>query len=375
MKNNEMFHFIGRCLALYDNPGFKAEILEAARSSQVDWQHFVSLCSNHLVLPIIYLKFKDHGILEHLPAELSEHLQQIHALNVTRNNQIIKQIREIVKVLNQNNIHPVFLKGAAHLLDDIYSDPGERILGDIDFLVAEQDYFPAAEAMKEQGYEFVDDANLREYHDISSQKHYPRLYHPEFIASIEIHRTPSDEKYVRWFNTETIDQDKKEVAILSGCYVPADQKKIIHNFVHSQLSNEGNLYGHLSLREVYDLYLLSKRFPLNDTLQKIKTKQKAIAYYSLCGSVLGLNESFFPSKNFAFRVLSKKHKLNQNSYLFYQVNRSVIFIFQRIFGGYIGQIIKAFYSKDKRQYLSRRIKDPKWYGDHVRLYARFFKHQ
>jgi hypothetical protein len=42
--------------------------------------HFVRLCSNHLILPVIYLKFKAHKLIEHLPDELAEFLKEIYDL-------------------------------------------------------------------------------------------------------------------------------------------------------------------------------------------------------------------------------------------------------------------------------------------------------
>ena len=373
MTNIELFRLAGRCLALDENPAFRTRLLTSIREEQINWDHFVSLCSNHLVLPAIYLQFGRHAVLPDLPEELSLHLQEIYRLNVSRNKRILEQIKQITTTLNEKNIYPLFMKGAGNLLDKVYTDIGERILGDIDFLVPEQDYLPAAELLMGQGYELADLKYLHDYVDLKAEKHYPRLFHPEQVAVIEIHRIPSDEIYLSWFNSATVTRDQKEPPLQTGCYVPSDRIKIIHNFVHGQLSNEGNLYGRISLREAYDLCLYSKRVPLTATLPAIKTQRKAIAYYALCRSILGLDHTFFPDQNFTFRILSFKLRLNQNSSLFYQLNRTVIFIAQRIFARYIGQIVKAVYSKEKRQYLLRRFRDPQWFGDHIGLYTRFFK--
>jgi len=37
--------------------------------------------------------------------------------------------------LNTAGISPIYLKGTGNLIDGIYGDVGERIIGDIDFLV------------------------------------------------------------------------------------------------------------------------------------------------------------------------------------------------------------------------------------------------
>ena len=134
MTNKELFYFTGKCLTLDDDPGFREVIKEKITSEAIDWRKFVTLCSNHLILPSIYLRFLTHDILQYLPDELAEHLKDIYNLNVTRNSQILIQLEEITTKLNSRNIYPIFLKGSGNLLDRLYQDNGERILGDIDFL-------------------------------------------------------------------------------------------------------------------------------------------------------------------------------------------------------------------------------------------------
>ena len=350
---------------------FKSEIIEKCKNDLIDWERFVGLCSNHLILPAIYLKFQSHGIIGYLPEDLAEFLEEVHHLNSVRNEQILQQLQDIRNILNEHEIFPILLKRAGNLVDELYSDIGERILGDIDFLVPEKNYLLSAELLENNGY--VKLKEIPKYDDVDSLKHYPRLYHPDFIASIEIHRIPVDKDYLGWFNSSVIDKEKKLASTLEGCFVESDHHKIIHNFIHSQLVDEGFLFGSVSLREMYDLYLLSGRFPLVETIPHIKAKQKAIAYFAFSRLVLGLDESFFPKTNFAYQILLKKHSLNQNSTFFYNSYRSLIFLIQRLFTGYIGQIIKAIYSKDKRNYLRRRINDPKWYDDHIYLYTKFFR--
>lgn len=370
MTDREIYYFTGKCLALEEHPEFRDQVIACVKSDMIDWHQFVSLCSDHLVLPAIYLKFRAYDLLDHLPEDLSSHLQEVYALNVSRNTQILKQLQEIISVLNPHKIYPVFLKGSANLLDGLYADIGERILGDIDFLVSDDEYLKSARLMKDAGY--AEAYDTPDYKDIKTFKHYPRLYHPEYGATIEIHRIPVDEEFTGWFNNELIELEKQSVEELPGSYVPSAKHKLIHNFIHGQLSNQGHLFGRLSLRGAYDLYLLSKKFPLEQALTEIKPRQKAIAYFALVRRVFGLNLAFFPKRNRAYRVLYTKHALNLSSVLFYNAHRSTLFLGERIFKGYLGQIFQAFYSGEKRTYLNRRIFNRKWYGDHLRLYLKFF---
>jgi hypothetical protein len=291
-------------------------------------------------------------------------------LNVTRNTRILEQIHEITGILTKNDIYPVFLKGAAYLLDELYTNIGERILGDIDFLVPEKDYFLSAQILENEGYsKFENEAN---YFEADSLKHYPPLTKEGSAAYIEIHRLLTN-KELSWFNFGTIDHEKKEPNTLKGCYVLSDKHKIIHNFIHSQLGHSGHLNGIVSLRDIYDLYLLSKRSDLEEALVHIKSKQKAIAYFALARKALGLHKKLYPGSTFATWLFLKKHDLNLGSSIFYQTYRTIVYLSRRLFIGYIGQTIQFIYSKSVRKSLINRLSDPKWYRAHILYHFDFFK--
>lgn len=80
---------------LDEDNGFRDVIIDKISFDAIDWKKFVTLCSNHLILPSIYLKFQAQDLLKYLPVELTEHLKDIYDLNLARNNQIIVQLREI----------------------------------------------------------------------------------------------------------------------------------------------------------------------------------------------------------------------------------------------------------------------------------------
>ena len=49
-----------------------------------------------------------------------------------------------------NNISPIFLKGTGNILEGLYEDVGERMVGDIDFLFSEEDFFKAIDIFKKR---------------------------------------------------------------------------------------------------------------------------------------------------------------------------------------------------------------------------------
>ena len=356
---------------LDEDPGFRQKIFEKIATDSIDWRKFVALCSNHLILPVIYLKFQSHGIIGSLPEELSEFLKEVYDLNLARNNQILEHLHTITGFLNKRNVYPVFLKGAGNLLDEVYKDVGERILGDIDLLVPDKDYLLTAKILEGEGYLFVMPQPV--CMEVESRKHYPRIVKPGSLGVVEIHRLPVSAMHSSWFNYGIIDKEKKIVTALKGCFVLSDYHKIIHNFIHSQLDHGGHSSGIVSFRDLYDLYLFSKRVSIKQTLTGIKCKRKAVAYFAVAGKALGLDERFYSDSNFSSWLFLKRHDLNMCPGNFYSTYRGIKFVMHKIFIGYVGVIFKSIYSKNERQSLIHRLIDRNWYRAHSQQYRDLFR--
>lgn len=369
MTNKDLFYFIGKCLMLEEDPSNSKEITVKIELNLIDWQKFVNQCSNHLVLPSIYLKFKSHGILAHLPVELAEYLHDIYSLNLERNRQILNQLGEITALLNRNDIFPLFLKGSGNLIDGIYGDQGERMMGDIDFLVPEKDYLSTAKLLEDDGYRMT----VPYYQDVKGLKHYPRIIKNGSPAAVEIHRLPVTDLYRSWFGADMVDRDKRPAPLLLGAFVLSDEHKIILNFIHGQLDHEGHLYGIVSFRDLYDLYLFSRRTSLNESLKNMQSTRKAVAYFALTRKAFGLDSHFFSRNNLSARLLSKRHELNMRSKIFYFGYRSFVYLFNRVIIGITSQIIQSFYKKEIRRSVFARMSDLTWYRASLHSYVSFFK--
>ena len=348
---------------LDEYPGFLEVISAKINDDSIDWSKFVHLCSNHLILPAIYLKFRKAALISQLPADLAEFLHEIYELNAERNKQILDQINYVNVILNKHNIFPLYLKGAAHLLESLYSDPGERILGDIDFLVPEKDYLPTAQLLENEGYSKYE--GHLSYFDPDMEKHYPRLSKTGFPANIEIHRLLT-EAPLRWFNAQTIDLHKKQAKEQLGCFVPSVQDLIIHNFVHSQISHGGHTYLTISLRDLFDLHLLSKNASLTDSLLNIGQKKKAIAYFSFAEGTFGLKKSNFGKGKFSTWFLKARHDLNQTSTTFYYINRIIAFLRYKIVERYYVQGLGFIRTKKMRKAVFKRLLDPVWHKERLK---------
>ncbi len=359
MNLKDLYYFTGKCLTLNKNPIHKESIETAFLSGHIPIETFISLCSNHFVLPAIFIQLKNTDLLYLLTPDLAEHLQEIYELNTERNQLITGQVGEICMKLQEKNIEPLFLKGTGNLLDNLYIDPGERMIGDIDFLVHEKDYLETARLIKELGYR----SQRKVYGNIETLKHYPRLFKPDVPADIEIHRLPVPEKYSKKFNPNLVFQKKKEIREFPNCYTLSDEHKMTINFIHGQLGNKGYHHKITSLRDIYDYYLLTMRVSPEKVASTIEQITKAKAYFFYAQQVLGQPELIsFDSR--ATKIHVKLSNLAFKNFHIFAAYRMILLFSNLIFIRYGLKIFESIYKKSSREYIWKRMKDREWYVAH-----------
>lgn len=371
MNNKELLSFIGKCLTIDHKQENRLFVAEQIKNDRVDWEKFVVYSSNYLITPAVYVKFRDTGIDSLLPAELHDYLKEIYNLSFSRNQMLLEQIREICDLLAANDIYPVLLKGAGNLMDELYRDIGERIMGDIDILVKEEEYHRAAEIALNFGYHVMESEYY--YDDVDILKHYPRLGHPERYAALEIHRLPVDENFTRLLNQEMIRKKIKKTDNLPGCFVLCDEHKVIINFIHSQLANKGHKSAVISMRDAYDLYLLSRRANLDEIYRNIIPEKKVGAYFFMVEKLLGTKISNSDKSSLSAKWLFLKYNLNFDFKYFYRINKIVTEFNDRVIQRYFVVLFKAIYSKETRAFVFRRMKNIPWYKSQVNSWIRTFK--
>jgi hypothetical protein len=242
--------FIARCLANDNRPESIASLRTELRSGQLSWEAVVNLANNQLVTPAVWVAIKRKGLTEELPGDLRYYLDELHQLNVERNAHLQAQLLEAVQKLNSVNVSPVLLKGAMHLVTDMYGDPGARIMSDIDLLVPENEIKKCMAALQELGYR-IREEKLDDYPE--HHHHCPPLFRPGDYADIEIHRKLM-EGYADILSAETAIAHA-DTLVTQGIplRVLSPSHRTIHNILHSQLVDRNHLAGILSLRSLHEM--------------------------------------------------------------------------------------------------------------------------
>lgn len=120
MKQSNMIKFIASILSYgTDNK----HIIEYCHNFTTEWEYFVKIASQHLVLPTVYCRLEARHLLHILPVDLKLYLKEVTSLNKDRNKSLLEEAEHINKLFKDNNINCVFLKGVALLKGNYYNNP------------------------------------------------------------------------------------------------------------------------------------------------------------------------------------------------------------------------------------------------------------
>ncbi len=349
MTYKETLFFVGKCLTINHEDHNKKIVEDLLKESTVDWDNVVKLSTEHYVFPALYCNLKRADFLYYLPEDLVSYMEHITELNRDRNTQIIEQAKEINELLLAHNITPIFLKGTGNLLEGLYEDIAERMVGDIDFLVSDENFTNTVKIILNSGYE---DVSTSDNH-FPAEKHYPRLQKETKIAAIEVHREMTTGKFAKTFNFKTIENKIFSKDNLSFLHY-SDQLKL--SIIAKQINDDGRFYNDISLRNTYDVFLISQRVDSKKSIELLDNQIKIPLnnFLSLSKITLNSNTINFFKNNISEKYSGKFLHLLDNQNLrkkHHNKWNKRLFIIKRL-----KIILKAFYKKDYTIWLLKRIK-------------------
>lgn len=354
MNYKETLFFVAKCLTINHEEHNKIIVENLLKSNAVDWDAVVKLSTAHYVFPALYCNLKRASFLSYLPEELVEYMKYITDLNRDRNKEIIEQAKQLNELLLQNKITPIFLKGTGNLLEGLYEDIGERMVGDIDFIVSNKEYKNTTDILIKNNFSPEHDSV---YNNLKIGKHFPRMSHENKIAAVEVHFRIVKNPYDYYLNYKNLKKDliETEDDILMLSY----KNQLLHNIYNIQINDSAYYKKTILLRNSYDLFLLSKK---TDTLETILTNKK---YFNILNSFLvtcyylfnQVSSIHFKNDNKAKKYIKntielldsqKKRKLNIIKWSFYLKKMKII-------SGVYTKIRFAFINKNVRIHLFNKI--------------------
>lgn len=249
------------------------------------WEELVKLSSRHLLLPALYWSLNQKQALYLLPEDLQAFLVEIHEINFNRNVALLDQVRSISETLTKNNINHCFIKGTAilMLLED---DHGQRMVGDIDILIAPKQLNHANGLLLKSGYHIGQGFNYQP----NGFRHLDRLIHRDYIAAVELHSSILNKKNAHLLNTNGI---LKESTELYGIRIPTKFHIFLNSLYGFQINDHGYYLNLLPLKSIYDSILLG--VPKTSELNELISVQNTVKDYLAKASYLFTDYSEYQS--------------------------------------------------------------------------------
>jgi hypothetical protein len=348
LNYKETFFFIAKSLTISLEEKNRDEIEFILKTIDVDWEAVVKLSTSHYVFPAIYCNYKRADFLKYLPADLVDYMKHITNLNRDRNTQILQQAQELNNLLLENGIRPVFLKGTGNLLEGLYEDIGERMVGDIDFLFSKKDFFKAIDILKKDSYSIEENQSGF----LPGFRHYPKLVKQKNIAAVEIHKEVIIEKHRGEFNCKTIIEDAQ---LINNFLVLSFENQLSLSIISSQINDYGFDIKNCSLRNAYDVFLLSKKVDTKKVISKFaKLKSVLNCFLANCNLVFGDLESLeYDKTKEAENYLKTFNKSLYKSKSNLKINFKLIMInLNRRFG----IVCKSVFNREIRKWLLNTVK-------------------
>jgi len=249
MKKSEAVQFLAKVISpFYNEKEFlKKEILLL---NEDDWELVIALANKHQIVTNLLYALEQKELLSLISDKmLLAYLKEIYTLNKRRNENILLQTQKIVELLQKESIETVLLKGTALLAQEYYDNIALRVMLDIDILVEERSLFKAIDILKKSGYKEIKKSEL-----FFDWHHYNRLYHPQEMTSLELHRYPLSTH--RLFPKDL----KKNIHLIKSknleSYVFTINYELIHIFLHSQISHRYHKKFFLDIRHFIDFVTL-----------------------------------------------------------------------------------------------------------------------
>ncbi len=347
MTYKETLFFIGKSLTINHEQHNKKIVEDLLKQNVIHWDNVVKVSTEHYVFPALYCNYKKADFLQYLPTDLVAYMEHITDLNRDRNQQIIEQAKEINELLRSHDITPIFLKGTGNLLEGLYDDVAERMVGDIDFLVEKKNFLYSADFLQKNEYH-----NFKKTKEIFPEhRHYHRLVKKGRIASVEIHREVVKQEFSKYFNqTKNI-----KTKIINNTSFLSYNDQLILSIIAKQINDNGQCFNNISLRNAYDVFLLSQKVNSKKSIENLNKKLQIPLNNFLSTTKLVFNSKQINSvenkesakylKTFSLLINNKNKREKHNKKC-----KQRIFIITRL-----KIIFKALYKKEYFLWLVKRI--------------------
>ena len=128
------------------------EVLKGIDPDNINFEKLIKLASGHLMLPALFFNIQKKKVSYLFPKDFIKYIKEIYSINKARNEILLSEAKELSELFYKNNIKHIFLKGTALLLSNVFEDIGERMIGDIDFIIQHKDEEKVKKVLEKNNY-------------------------------------------------------------------------------------------------------------------------------------------------------------------------------------------------------------------------------
>lgn len=125
--------------------------LSALAEKLTDWKYFASIANSHGVAALVYNNSEKLQLLRFVPQEQQDYLKNALLMSLSRNAFNTKSVGEVLRLLNNERIKTVLLKGMA-LENTVYGNAGLRQMTDADILIDRKECIRARNILLNNGF-------------------------------------------------------------------------------------------------------------------------------------------------------------------------------------------------------------------------------
>jgi len=246
-----------------------SEILNGIDINDVNFENLIKLASGHLMLPALFFNIDKKKVSYLFPEDFIAYIKNIYAINKARNTVLLAEAKELSDLLYKHNINHIFLKGTALLLSNVFEDIGERMIGDIDFIIQHKDEKKIKKVLEKNNYRGKNPVRLFR---LFKPKHLPRRVHKNKTIAIEPHLELLAPGWRGTFNSKALMNDFKEET--KKFKTPSKPFLFDHCIYALQIPDQGFFTKNHSHRSIYDIYKLDceKSLRIKNIKKDIYTK-------------------------------------------------------------------------------------------------------
>ncbi|TAL62377.1 MAG: hypothetical protein EPN88_13370 [Bacteroidetes bacterium] len=220
----------------------------------IDWNYFRNLANAHGVSALVCHNLEKLKLLESIPDEVVGFLRGALMLSLSRNTYNTEAMGEVLRILNNENIRTVLLKGLA-LENSVYGNEGLRQMSDVDILIKREECIRARNTLIRNGFTSLPVKSV--FHELiiaDTGKHLPSLIKND--TSVEIHHELFGGK--KNILTSMLYDNSYEIEIKGEkAYIPQPQMFFLylikHLYLH-EMSNESQLRLYTDLVVLIEKY-------------------------------------------------------------------------------------------------------------------------